>query len=690
VTQVALVPDQLRRVAGTLNDAASEGRVVADRVLNAPMPEMPAGVAGVVATGLDNVARTLSGQTPALQAANEELRVRAFWGDIADAQSACRNLTDAQIAELFAFMSSGALLRYGVTADQAEFAGRMLAGRFRENFDDPASLRELAALLRPNAANAHFAAGFIDAFGTENFVEIPRVLQAMEHPWSIAYGTHLTSSGALRLDIAVPLADDSDYDGEENVLELLAPFTQALAVATYGGTLSRDRQREIAEDDDQWAVASLLSHEGRYGKDFLLEVFERGVVQRIEYEHAAGEGFWDEAQTDDFDNPLGWTSEDGGLPRDTKVIILNALARNEDAAAAALTAPIQPLELSRLIDSEHMTVTDPLQLLLEFGTYGDDGSALGEASASAVFGLHDDGRGADANQMTERLIHEVVEGERRDIDAVRNGVARVVASPDIMEDLHRVAGRSESSSAFDPDQDGLAGSSDEDGIRLSGLQLADLLGELSDEELARERLLAGVTAYQTNEILEATGPNGPPNQYWATEIGNFDGILVEANNEDRLDDFGDRKERHEQIFGAVNHVAGLIPGGKVVSLPLDVGLGAISDATEPSQGPVLDENYVASQEMRGRLEAAIVAGYFEHGAFGSSSDVEAQIRSIDDSPGYEAKSFLDSNGQIIPYDQMDADQRATFEDWTSSDRVQNVVQRALESAGNGVDARVRE
>ena len=108
--------------------------------------------------------------------------------------------------------------------------------------------------------------------------------------------------------------------------------------------------------------------------------------------------------------------------------------------------------------------------MLEFGHYGDEGHALGEASASAVDGLHDDGRDARANDVANRMIHEVIRG-RDDLAGIRDGVATIVATPDVMQDLRHSAASGHTGADWDPDHDGVAGSSNANGIRLSTAQV---------------------------------------------------------------------------------------------------------------------------------------------------------------------------------------------------------------------------
>ena len=656
MTRVVVDPDQLRRVATTLNDATGDGESIARQVLGVPMPEMPAGVAGAIRAGVDSVSRRLTAQRPALEVAEEELRVRAFWGDIADAQSECRTLTDAQVEQMFQYMSSGALLRYGATPEQAQLAGRMLAGRYRDTFEDPAELRELAALLRPNAANADFAGAFIDSFGTENFTEIPRVLQAMEHPQSIAYGTYLTGQH-MRGDVAMRVLDESpDYDGDENILDVLAPFTQALAVSTYAGTLARVRQEEIVADDDQWAVASLLSHEGAYGKDFLLDAFETGVVRRIEHEHAVANGLWQDALTDDALNPLGWTSDDGGLPRDSKAIILAALSHNPEAAATALTTDIEPLELRRLVDSEYAEVTNPADLLLEYATYGDDGRATGQVIAAANDWFHDSGQSEDANRFTLRLVDEVINGEREDLDGLVVGLADDLADHHV-EALHESA----ATGGYDYDEGG-AGAirADNGAIALTSEELLRVFQEVSGDEGAQDRLLGEIGRHQAQLIAAGTAerPTGPEN--WAYQIGSIDRLMLNANDLERLGDYEDAIARHERVFQIAGDVAGLLKVNPVAGLAIGQGIDFIGESWpgQPSESAVDDGAYDDKQRMILANKTTIAAGLYENGQIEVS---DPDLRRVLVDP---------ATGELRPFSELDTDgERAAFEAWLESNDV---------------------
>ena len=681
-----IAPDDLRQGSTLLGDSAAVLKGLARSVGRHSLPEMPPELASLVKTETSEIGRALGGAWAPLVTQAKELRVRAVWAEIADARAEGRTLTSAELREVFALMKDGSLLR-SASPKERRFAGELLGATYRSTFEDPKKLIELAGLMRANAHDKDFAGGFIERFGADNLAKIPRVIQAIEYPHQIEGNL----SDRLRKDIARELLRDNPnfrYDGDV-VEELLAPFTEALAVSTSTGTLTRAQQQSLAANRDKWAVATLLSHEGKYGKEFLLDAFKTGVVDEIVDEHRTGRRFSDPSDTS---LNLGGSDNKGGLPRDGKVLILNALGRNGDAAAAALTTPLDPIRLTRLDGSETLDVRDPLKLLLEFGHYQDDGRALGGASASAVAGLHDDNRHDAANRMTLRLVDEVIAGERDDLKGLRPGVARTVADPDIMRDLHTAAASDEADLKYDPDGDGVLGSSDEDGISISNTQLRELLGELTADGDARGKLLAGVAAHQSQEILANTGPDAPRNHQWATGLGNFNAILLEAGNDNRLEDLAARQARHEQIFGAIDTVTSLVPLGDAGGAAASTVIDGIADGRAPSEQDTSNENFKQGQELRGRLQASIVAGYYEQGKLGDARDIESYVRGLERGDaqlsGHEATSFL-RDGHIVPYSEMSPAQRATFEAWTQSDGVQDRVHAPLQSAENGIDERSR-
>jgi hypothetical protein len=696
-TRIEVSPEQMRHGSRVLRDGSEELNRVGVRLRAREAPVLPDRIAGRVAAVVSEISTAVSSSAPRFATYAQELRVRALWAEVADANQHHRSQNEKQMAELFALMKKGALTRWA-TDSQARWAGRMLADRFRDGFEDPAKLLELAALLKANARDENFAGGFISRFGAKNFSEIPRVIQAMEHAQEL--GLPGPGGSQVRRDIAATLlGQDPNYRyGGDTFKDLLAPFAQALAVATYSGTLSRDRQREIARDPDRWAVANLVAGGGKYGKEFLLDVFQTDVVDRIVAENGGAP-----AQTEDASLSIG------GLPSDPKVLVLDALAGNHDAAAEAFTHELPKLELHRP-DGSTATVTDPLQLMLEFGHYGDEGHALGEASAAAVDGLHDDGRDARANDVANRMIHEVIRG-RDDLAGIRDGVATIVATPDVMQDLHHSAASGHTGAGWDPDHDGMAGSSNANGIRLSTAQVHDLIADLSQEDVARGRMMDGVQHYQDGVIREAAGPHASEGDLRrAGEITNFNRLLVEAVN--------DGASETQPPPAAVQDPAvpdptqpttppATVPGTPAEPAPSGGGGGdaaasssAVSyedpgvpydDAStyDPAALPDLDLPAPAepwqswdgggAEEMRDRVEVAVVSGFYEHGDLGTQDEIRVEIRALPHEDGFVPKPFFNESGHILSYDAMDADQRATFDRWLEGERVQGVVGIGLET-----------
>jgi hypothetical protein len=678
VTRLAVSPAHLRRGARILRDGSHVIGKVGKRIQERPAPPMPQELARRILPELHEITGTLPAIATAFMAYEEELRVRAFWAEVADARANDRSLTAAQLRELFALMQAGILLQHA-TERQARWAGRMLALAYREKFTDPAQLVELVAHLRPNARNEDFAGGFLERFGTANLAAIPRVVQAIADPGQVlalAQAAGAAGAGAagspLRADVATRLQQAGLGFGGDAARDLLAPFAVALAIATAAGTISSRRQHDLAENGDTWAVAALLSSRETYGKEFLLEAFRNGVVDRI------------------VEESNGATTPDGalaGLPDDPKVLVLDALARNPDAAAAAFTRDLPGLEVRRP-DGTTATVTDPLVLLLEHGAYADEGGALGEASASAVDGLHDDGKDREASRIANRLVHEVLEG-REDLGAIRDGVARVVATPETMEALHRVAGGGDSA------------------IRLTPAEVRELLGELSERDLARDRLLDGVSRYQEGELRD---PHGR-----VRDIDDFNRLLVESRPDPpppvvveapapppapppQVAEPGPPAAPPAQPAPEPPQGAPAPPAPASAPAP-DSSLAAPAETPSappsgydlqawedlPDEQP-LDLGYERADELRVRVQLAVVSGYYELGELGTADEIRAEIRRLPDTEGFEPKPFFDRNGHLLSYDAMDTDQRLTFEAWLRTDDVQAVVGDEIEAAESGLDS----
>jgi hypothetical protein len=102
----------VQRASARLVDAAQAYDQLAARIRNRPLPEMPPGLAAYVTAELADISRLLGGQTEPLVATAQELRVRAFWAEIADKLEGGNDLQGAQLTEFKAAYASGLLTEY--------------------------------------------------------------------------------------------------------------------------------------------------------------------------------------------------------------------------------------------------------------------------------------------------------------------------------------------------------------------------------------------------------------------------------------------------------------------------------------------------------------------------------------------------------------------------------------------------
>jgi hypothetical protein len=692
--RIVLDPVEMRRAAAVLRNAAAEGRTLGAAVAGAPRPEMPPSVAARVSSGIETAAERLRFEATGFEAGAEELVQRALWAEIAGALAGGQELEGAQLREFLTFMADGTLLVYATDA-QSELAGEYLGRMFRDDFEQPARLVELARLLGPNADDADFAGGFVEAFGAENLAEVPRVIQAIEYSRPLAFGGGGSLNPFVRTDIAFD-AESDEFRFEGNVLEdLLAPFSLALATATYAGTLSRSTEREIAGDDDAWAVGQLL-HEGRFGTTFLLDCFRSGVVERIVEEANL------RRQPGGYFSPESWplggfTGE--GLPLDSKVLVMQALGRNPEAAALALGGDLGGVEIVDFFGSGH-ELHDPADLLLAFAEWEDDGRALGDTYAMALGELHEQGEHGRANELAQRLVHEVI-AERADVDrpfgdawpgldldGLTNGVATILADHH-MDDLHLAGLRPGTGEELGLDAGGLLGRVDEDGLYYSPSQVKWIVMEMLDEESARQAFFAGAAEYETQLILEHTAqPNDDTR--WARQLGFFQGAAANAYEQTALDDVAEELARQDQLFGVADGIMSALPLGKVGGFITGEALGLIQDQLAPSEQHARDGNFELEQQLRTGMVGTIAAGAHANAHLGG---VDTFLVSLEreGTPGFDAVSFVDRSGGIVPFNDMSDNQKLTFLSWLESDEVRRGwLENAIEDAESAFAAGLQD
>jgi hypothetical protein len=617
VTRIVVDPLDLRRVATGLGGVAADGSAVAGKVGNASLPEMPASVAGVVRGGVADVSTLIEAQSPALQEGMKELRVRALWAEISARMELNQPLTDAQLQQFLLYMRDGSMVDYA-TPYQRGLAGKYIGERYRDTYTQPEQLIELADILRGSGSDADFAGAFIEAFGAENMANVPRVIQAME--WGpILSGS--TSDAFYDNELANELMLDG-YELDRDPLELLSGFSMALASATYAGRLTRETERALAYDEDSWAVAQLLHGNHVFGAEFLRDIFHSGVVAEIGRRSVIS--FGGGADMTSY-APIGGTRGDG-IPTDQVQLILDALERNDEAVALALTDPVpEQFQIGLYLEGRD----NPLEILYDTNRFwDDDGERLSRMYDSGVAYAHANGDLERAYQMTDTLIDRTLHSEENH-EVMTEALARDLADHH-MENIHLSSTASFSGAAQWIDVDG-SGSEYDNAYRLmfDKSDLTDLLREFSDNDEANETVLSAARDYQAHLILENTTHPAGDGVVWAKQIGGFDGVLMNANDLERFEDFDADNARHRAAFSFLSSVTGAVqslhPAGAAAGIVTGPVLTAFEGATGPSLEDLIERNDGAREAITNQMHAAIVTGYHENGLLHGDAAPPASI-----------------------------------------------------------------
>lgn len=596
MTRIVIDPVELRRVAGKLTDAGADASALAGRIRAVGLPEMPAEVVPVVQSAIDSAGSALSGQVSTFGMRAKELQARALWAEISARLERGLDLTGAQMSQFLAMMRDGTLLDYA-TPHQADLAGDYVGEHYRDLYRQPGHLIDLARILQANGLDADFSSAFIEAFGAENMANVPRVIQAME------WGDALLQTGSnndpmVDTDLAVEMMLDG-YELEEDPVALLSAFSLVLANATTSGQLSRQIEQELAYDEDTWAVSQLL-HEGRFGAEFLRDVFHNGVIAQIGRE-GGKENPW--YQSPSF-WPIGGHGDDP-LSTDQKQIILDALERNPEAAALALSDRVPEEFQFGVLDG----TDDPIAILYDHVNWDDDGEQLARLYTAGVDYANDHADFRSAYQMTESLVDRTLRSDF-DIDRMTEALADDLADHH-MENIHL------SATVSMPGGAGYVEVNGESAYRLifDKQDLTDVMRELSDHEGANETFLAGARDYQAQLILENTRDVGGDVD-WAKQVGGFDGLLMNANDLENIEDFDADNARHRLVFSFTNSVVGAVqslhPAGAAAGMVTGPVLTGLEDATGPSLEDLVLANGDAKELITNQMHAAIATGYHEN------------------------------------------------------------------------------
>ena len=633
--RVVADPVELRAGATRFEDAASELQSLSGRVGCRRLPELPPEIVGRVQSELTSVSTLLaSASTPYTNDA-KELRVRALWAEISAAGGTVDGLSADQLRQFREWMADGTMLDYA-TPDQRRTAGFLVGQMYQGNYKDPEKLLELAAIMRANGSDAQFAGAFIDEFGASRFADIPRVLQAME------WGEAMTMSGGTLSD---PMVDDDlarqfwmdGYRYEGDTGALLEGFSMALAAATTTpGALSRTTQRELAYDEDAWAVAQLLQ-EGTFGPEFLRDVFHNGVIAQIGKE--GGNANW--GQQDYTRWPLGSNTDDP-LSVDQKQIIMDALERNPEAIALAFSDPVPEEFQFGVLQGED----DPIKILYDHMPPADDDAAeqFARMYTSGVDWANEAGELEQAYGMTESMIDRTLNSDYGPKDPLTEALAQDLADHH-MENIHLSSTASFSGGPQWIDIDG-GGSEYENAYRLMFEKgdLTDLLREFSDDDEMNETILAGARDYQAELILDNTREPAGDSVVWAKQIGGFDGVLMNANDLENIEDFDADNARHKAVFSFLSSVTGAVqslnPAGAAAGVVTGPVLSYFEGATGPSVEELLSLNDGAREALTNQMHAGIVAGYHENGLLDGEAAPPAA--------GLDSGRLIDLRGDVTP------------------------------------------
>ena len=357
-------PATLKVSASRVKGAVAELRQASTAIGHISLPDMPPDVAGTVRSALSDAAHALSGDPALLDSAVVELTRRAFLAEYADRMMAGYALTGQARKDFLAWMKDGTLLQYA-DRNQGEAAGRELAKLYTNFRDEPQQLIDLSKCLQgaerwgaPDVEQA-FGAGFVNEFGAKNMELVPRVIQALEYSQQLV-GDMSIDPHLLR-DVAARWQGNELHD---NPLDLLAPFSIALANATMSGRLTRTTEDAIVNDPDTWATAALMS-KGTFSTHFLVNAFKSGIIDKIAQDslYYGGGAYGMAPQDAPYSLGMLWSQGKEGLPYDSKQIVLDALARNPEAARQALTTNLSDVQVWDMGSRED--VSNPLDLGLQ-------------------------------------------------------------------------------------------------------------------------------------------------------------------------------------------------------------------------------------------------------------------------------------------------------------------------------------
>jgi len=670
--RIVLNPAELRRGSKRLRDLSGHLKVAAGRLRHAPVPVTAPEVAGVP-EAVRQLGGSLDSLVQPLADSATELDRRALWAEIADELIAGVPLTPAQLSEFMAGLRDGTLVRYGEPW-QADLAGRYLGNMYRSSYDDgPDKLRELVTILHANGGtfdetHGAFFAGFIDGFGPTNVAQIARVIQEMEIP-----GAYQDAVGWHDTDRMYRYFHDNVHLDDGDAIDFLTTFGMAVAVATYTGQLARyapGAEEKIGYDPDSWSVAQLLAYKGPFGATFLRDVFQKGVIAEIGRE-AGNQGM------------KPWETEiriggDHGVTTDQTRLILDALGRNPHAVALALSDPVPAaLQISNLLQGN----SNPIAILYDHLDWDDGGKELASLYKTGIDWCYQNGDAGRAYTMTASLIDRTINSDWQHLDPMTDALAHDLADHHMADLFISSSGALIGGPSGDYEA-GWVGLAEVDGTKglhliLDKGELVSLVRALADQPSADETFLQGARNHQADLIrMHTTEPATSASKLlWATQVGDFDGIVMNAHDLDLAEDFDKDNLRHQIFFKFVESTIGVVGEGHPIG-----GAGAtllvngIDEATKPSYDALVQSVDNQKELLIATTHAAIAAGYYENGVLGPE--------------GAPPRELL-VNGHLVPFTELkDPDKIRQYMLWVNTnERLDQVAGEAFDRADQARDNR---
>ena len=210
-------------------------------------------------------------------------------------------------------------------------------------------------------------------------------------------------------------------------------------------------------------------------------------------------------------------------------------------------------------------------------------------------------------------------------------------------------------------------------------ELTDVVRAMADRSEADEIFLHGARDYQAELIRQSTTAPAIPGTTdltWATKLGDFDGIVMNAHDLDAAADFDKSNFAHQVFFKFMETTIGLVAEGHpVAGAGADLIVSGIDDATKPSFDALVQSSDDEKELLISTTHAAIAAGYYENGVLG---------------PGGAPPADVLVDGKLASFtDVKDVDKMRQYLIWvnTNSD-VDKVAGEAFDRADQARDNRV--